>query len=75
MGEYGTLAGVIRLSTITSGYFEGNPASGRVLAKLGFVETGRRMGDCLATGDAVPTVRMALAPTQFRPIRPLCNAA
>lgn len=67
--------GTLGLSTITSGYFEGNPASGRVLTKLGFVETGRRMGDCLATGDTVPTVRMALSPTQFPPNRPLCNAA
>ncbi|KZE09208.1 hypothetical protein AVT10_07125 [Sphingomonas hankookensis] len=53
------------LSTITSGYFEANPASGRVLAKLGFVETGRQMGDCLATGAPVSTVRLVLQPAGF----------
>lgn len=28
---------------LTSGYFEDNPALGKVLSKLGFVETGRVM--------------------------------
>ena len=48
------------LPVITSGYFEDNPASGRVLRKLGFVEAGRAMRPCLAVGNEVPSIRMAL---------------
>lgn len=47
-------------SYLTSGYFEDNPASGKVLSKLGFVETGRVMRPCLAAGGEVPSVRMQL---------------
>lgn len=49
------------LPVLTSGYFEDNPPSGRVLRKLGFVETGRVMRPCLATGGEVPSIRMELA--------------
>ncbi len=53
------------LPVLTSGYFEDNPPSGRVLRKLGFVETGRVMRPCLAAGGEVPSIRMELAhPTQ-----------
>jgi RimJ/RimL family protein N-acetyltransferase len=48
------------LPVVTSGYFDGNPASGQVLRKLGFVETGRAMQSCLATGTDVPSMRMEL---------------
>lgn len=50
------------LERLTSGYFEDNPASGRVLAKLGFVETGRVLRPCMAVGGDVPSVRMVLEP-------------
>ena len=50
----------LRLPAITSGYFANNPASGRVLEKLGFVETGRAMRPCLAQGREVPSVEMRL---------------
>lgn len=46
---------------ITSGYFEENPGSGRVLEKLGFVETGRTQRPCLAAGNDLPSVEMRLA--------------
>lgn len=52
--------GALGLSEVAAGWFVDNPASGRVLAKLGFVETGRGMLDCLATGERRPAVRMAL---------------
>ena len=42
--------GTLGLPYLTSSYFENNPASGRVLQKLGFVETDRVMRPCLATG-------------------------
>ncbi|MDD2877882.1 MAG: GNAT family N-acetyltransferase [Acidiphilium sp.] len=47
---------------ITSGYFEDNSASGRVLEKLGFLETGRAARPCLAAGCDVPSVEMSLLP-------------
>ena len=50
------------LPGLTSGYFEDNPASGRVLVKLGFVATGRVMRPCMAVGRDVPSVRMVLKP-------------
>ncbi len=48
------------LSYITSGYFEENPVSGRVLEKLGFFETGRTRRPCLAAGTEVPSIEMRL---------------
>ncbi len=46
---------------ITSGYFEKNPASGRVLEKLGFVQTGRTRRPCLAAGADVLSSEMRLS--------------
>lgn len=51
----------LKKSRITSGHFIDNPASGRVLTKLGFKPTGdivARM--CRARGHAVPTKLFAL---------------
>lgn len=48
------------LPVLTSGYFEDNPPSGRVLRKLGFVETGRIMRPCLAAGGEVSSITMEL---------------
>jgi RimJ/RimL family protein N-acetyltransferase len=52
---------VLGFPSLTSGYFEENPASGRVLKKLGFIETGRMMWPSLAAGVEVPTVRMQMS--------------
>ncbi|WP_454278074.1 GNAT family N-acetyltransferase [Sphingomonas sp. Marseille-Q8236] len=49
---------MLNLPLITSGYFQDNPASGRVLAKLGFVETAHAMRACLAMGRDVPSVEV-----------------
>lgn len=51
----------LNLPVLTSGYFEDNPASGRVLRKHGFVEIGRAMRPCLAAGGEVPSIRMELS--------------
>jgi RimJ/RimL family protein N-acetyltransferase len=48
------------LPVIMSGYFEDNPASGRVLQKLGFVEVSQTMRPCLAVGGEVKSIRMEL---------------
>lgn len=50
----------LRLPLITSGYFEDNPASGRVLRKLGFIETGQGERSSVASGSTVPSVEMQL---------------
>lgn len=51
---------------IRSGYFLENPASGRVLQKIGFVETGRATRPCLAIDGNVPSVEMRLQPEQLK---------
>ena len=48
------------LRRIRSGHFADNPASGRVLSKLGFVETGRSERSCLAVGATLPSVEVQL---------------
>jgi len=61
---------------VTSGWFADNPASGRVLAKLGFRRTGRRLIPSLSRGGPVESVGMELAldeengrPREARPDR------
>lgn len=50
---------VLRLPQIEAGFHVENPASGRVLQKLGFEPTGeRRMSPCLARGEPVETIRL-----------------
>ena len=48
------------LKRIVSAYFLDNPASGRVLAKLGFRETAREMRPSVARGCDVPGVVVTL---------------
>lgn len=47
------------LKRLNSGHFVDNPASGRVLTKLGFRRTGIEMRHCLALGTDKPCVTMA----------------
>ncbi len=55
--------------TITAGYFVDNPASARVLAKLGFSLTGETVKThSLGRGEDVETIRMTLAAKCF--VRP-----
>jgi RimJ/RimL family protein N-acetyltransferase len=55
------------LARLVAGHFADNPASGRVLGKLGFVETGRGERPCQALGRSVPSVELELpAPTAAR---------
>ncbi|WP_426033169.1 GNAT family N-acetyltransferase [Cypionkella sp. TWP1-2-1b2] len=58
-------------STVAAGYFEGNAPSARVLAKLGFVETGRRPKHCRALGQDRPHVDLLLTPEAFLAANPL----
>lgn len=50
------------LPYILSGYFEENPASGRVLEKIGFTETGRFPRPCLADNSEKICAEMRLYP-------------
>jgi RimJ/RimL family protein N-acetyltransferase len=53
--------GLVGRSHITSGHFADNPASGRVLEKLGFRQTGLSERPCLAVGGLKPSIEMRLA--------------
>ncbi|MDE3115138.1 MAG: GNAT family N-acetyltransferase [Pseudomonadota bacterium] len=55
---------------VTAGYFHDNPASGRVLEKLGFRPDGAVNRDCLARGHTVYCLDMLLERENFgrRPI-------
>lgn len=59
-----------RFRRLTSGWFRDNPASGRVLEKLGFVPTGEEMRLCVARGHPVATITMALELQEVRGFAP-----
>lgn len=50
----------LRLATLTSAHFTDNPASGRVLGKLGFSIDGHALQPCLALGRDLPSTRFSL---------------
>jgi RimJ/RimL family protein N-acetyltransferase len=52
--------GWLGLAGIGAQHYEENQASGRVLAKLGFVETGRGLHPCLARKAELPGVELEL---------------
>lgn len=54
------------LKTTTTDHFTDNPASGKVLRKLGFVETGQTMGDSLARPEPGPLLTYRLTRDQFK---------
>ncbi len=55
----------LKADALAAGWFEDNPASGRVLEKLGFVETGAEMKSSLARGTAVNCRMMRLERENF----------
>ena len=55
----------LTVETLMAGWFEDNPASGRVLEKLGFVTTGTESRDCKARGAPVNCRMMRLAREDF----------
>jgi RimJ/RimL family protein N-acetyltransferase len=57
---------VPEIAVITAGYHLDNPASGRVLAKLGFVPDGEEDRECRARGHAVRCQNVRLTREQFR---------
>lgn len=54
------LAGADR---VTASFFADNPASGRVLSKIGFIRRGRSHAPHCATGTVKPPITMRLAPS------------
>lgn len=50
----------LAIERIASGVFEGNPASARILEKLGFAETGKGEEMCTALGRELPHTTYAL---------------
>lgn len=57
---------VLRKDHLRSGHLVENAASARVLAKLGFVTTGRAQCQCLARGAPQPGVRLLLKREDYR---------
>jgi ribosomal-protein-alanine N-acetyltransferase len=55
----------LKLEKIVAGWFEDNPASGRILAKLGFAATETIERNCLARGHAVRCNMMVLTRAAF----------
>jgi RimJ/RimL family protein N-acetyltransferase len=56
----------LNLDRIVSSWYHDNPASGRVLAKLGFIPQGVDMRDCLARGGQVLCNLVELPRDKFR---------
>lgn len=50
----------LRIDRLVSSHFVGNPASGRVLDKLGFTKTGREIRASHALDEDMPCITMAL---------------
>jgi len=55
----------LKVTKLIAGWFIDNPASGRVLEKLGFVADGIEQRECVARGHAVPCNKMVLTPELF----------
>ncbi|GJL93686.1 MAG: hypothetical protein DHS20C05_00910 [Hyphococcus sp.] len=56
------------VKTVTAGYFIDNPASGRVLEKIGFIKTGETAPlFSLGRGEEAAAVRMVLDQSSFTP--------
>jgi [ribosomal protein S5]-alanine N-acetyltransferase len=55
----------LRAEIIEAGWFHDNPASGRVLEKLGFAPTGTDSRDCAARGHAVLCNMVAIARADY----------
>jgi RimJ/RimL family protein N-acetyltransferase len=55
----------IGCTKLTAGYFADNPASGRVLEKLGFEPVGRSLESCLAAGTVRPGIAMELCGQKY----------
>ncbi len=51
---------------LTAGYFKENPASGRVLTKLGFLPIGEETRFCLARGEEVDCIELELTAKEAR---------
>jgi ribosomal-protein-alanine N-acetyltransferase len=52
--------GLVGQIALRAGYFADNPASGKVLEKLGFVATGTALRECLTTGEVKASVELRL---------------
>lgn len=55
----------LKTTRVTAGYYHDNPASGRVLEKVGFQPDGASQRDCLARGHTVYCLGMLLERENF----------
>ncbi len=65
----------LKIERLIAGWYHDNPASGRVLAKLGCVMSGAEQRDCVARGHAVYCHIVTLTPTAFAATRKQTEAA
>jgi RimJ/RimL family protein N-acetyltransferase len=65
----------LKIETLVAGWFHDNPASGRVLEKLGCVITGAEQRDCAARGHAVYCHVVTLTREAFARTRKQAEAA
>jgi RimJ/RimL family protein N-acetyltransferase len=56
----------LKAERLTAGWFHDNPASGNVLAKLGFIPDGSEDKDCLSRGTAVFCHKVVVTRMAFR---------
>lgn len=54
------------LARVHADHFEDNPASGAVMRKLGFIETGRKLGNSVARLEPAPLITYALERDKLR---------
>ncbi len=57
---------ILGVERLTAGHFEGNPASGRVLKKVGFEEVGNDKRFCLARDEELDCIVLELTAQQHR---------
>lgn len=60
---------ILGLDRLVSGHFKDNPASGRVLTKTGFRETGEEKRFCLARGEELDCITLELTAPEHEKAR------
>ncbi len=60
---------ILDIEKLTAGHFKGNPASGRILTKVGFLTVGEDKRFCLARGEELDCIALELTAAEHRKTR------
>jgi RimJ/RimL family protein N-acetyltransferase len=60
---------ILGVERLTAGHYKGNPASGKVLTKVGFRETGETKRFCLARGEELDCILLELRAPEHKKAR------